>query len=470
MTRKRPAAPSPGVFAGLSFCVSGSFSVSQAALKRSIVQHGGATTSSVTAATDYLVCDSAGGTKFAEAQRKGAPVVSEQWLQQSIDTSTLSDDTALFLSQPDTAASKPNETGRGGRAAANRKRSGEDEEGEEGGEEGEEREGQNDAEEEKVAEESQAAVVDKADNKRRAGKGKRKTRAEDEEKEESEAEEEKEEEEEEEEEEDVAAPAAKRLKTVLVKGRAPVDDCCPVAAQCHVLDDASGVYDAALNQTSIGANANKFYLIQALQADSGSPYYCWTRWGRVGDRGQSSLQQCASADAAKAQFAAKFRDKTKNAWSDRDNFQAAAGKYTLLERDYSAAEADGAGDEVGEGLDEAKRAQADATEKKQKQSKLDARVQELVSLICDVSQRTTSHVNTEPIRVALHPASAADNPRGETVCAAVCVCGVRCGRHDESTACGDRSATQAGTQPHSVNCLAPPALLASLFTLRQHRS
>lgn len=38
-------------------------------------------------------------------------------------------------------------------------------------------------------------------------------------------------------------------------------------------------YDCMLNQTNIGNNNNKFYVIQVLL--SGGQYYCWTRWGRV---------------------------------------------------------------------------------------------------------------------------------------------------------------------------------------------
>lgn len=38
-------------------------------------------------------------------------------------------------------------------------------------------------------------------------------------------------------------------------------------------------YDAMLNQTNIGANNNKFYVIQALT--QGGRFYAWTRWGRV---------------------------------------------------------------------------------------------------------------------------------------------------------------------------------------------
>ena len=38
-------------------------------------------------------------------------------------------------------------------------------------------------------------------------------------------------------------------------------------------------YDCMLNQTNIGQNNNKFYVIQLLQ--TGGNYYVWNRWGRV---------------------------------------------------------------------------------------------------------------------------------------------------------------------------------------------
>lgn len=44
---------------------------------------------------------------------------------------------------------------------------------------------------------------------------------------------------------------------------------------CQVYED----YDCMLNQTNIGHNNNKFYIIQIIQADDG--YYSWNRWGRV---------------------------------------------------------------------------------------------------------------------------------------------------------------------------------------------
>ncbi|KAM5315465.1 protein mono-ADP-ribosyltransferase PARP3-like isoform 1-T2 [Glossophaga mutica] len=90
-----------------------------------------------------------------------------------------------------------------------------------------------------------------------------------------------------------------------------------------------GDYDCTLNQTDIRSNNNKFYIIQLLEA--GDRFACWTRWGRVGEVGQSKLSLFESLDAAKKDFEKKFRDKTKNSWAKRDHFVAHPGKYTLIE-------------------------------------------------------------------------------------------------------------------------------------------
>lgn len=116
-----------------------------------------------------------------------------------------------------------------------------------------------------------------------------------------------------------AAPAEKRTVRV--------DAACPLArspgAQVH--ED----YDCTLNQTNIGNNNNKFYLIQLLE--DGGRFACWNRWGRVGEVGQSKLSYFASLDEAKKDFEKKFRDKTKNHWAERERFVAQPGKYTLIE-------------------------------------------------------------------------------------------------------------------------------------------
>ncbi|XP_060775518.1 protein mono-ADP-ribosyltransferase PARP3 isoform X2 [Neoarius graeffei] len=109
-----------------------------------------------------------------------------------------------------------------------------------------------------------------------------------------------------------------------VKASRKPDCSCPLS-DAEVHED----YDCMLNQTNIGNNNNKFYVIQVLL--SGRKYYCWTRWGRVGEMGQNNLAGPSNVDAAIKNFEKKFKDKTKNNWSDRDNFVSHAGKYTLIE-------------------------------------------------------------------------------------------------------------------------------------------
>lgn len=110
------------------------------------------------------------------------------------------------------------------------------------------------------------------------------------------------------------------------KGKSKIDEHCTAAGE--VYED----YDCMLNQTNIGHNNNKFYVIQVIAA--GKLYYCWTRWGRVGEIGQSKLSNAFdNFDKAVKDFEKKFKDKTKNNWSDRDNFVSHPGKYTLIEVD-----------------------------------------------------------------------------------------------------------------------------------------
>ncbi|XP_066207360.1 protein mono-ADP-ribosyltransferase PARP3 isoform X1 [Saccopteryx leptura] len=116
-----------------------------------------------------------------------------------------------------------------------------------------------------------------------------------------------------------AAPAEKRIIRV--------DPSCPLSRSPGA--QVYGDYDCTLNQTNIGNNNNKFYIIQLLQ--DGDSFLCWNRWGRVGEVGQSKLTPFVSLEDAKKDFEKKFRDKTKNSWAERDSFVAHPGKYTLIE-------------------------------------------------------------------------------------------------------------------------------------------
>lgn len=161
------------------------------------------------------------------------------------------------------------------------------------------------------------------------------------------------------------------------KAQIPVDSVCPLqGAKVH--ED----YDCMLNQTNIGANNNKFYVIQLLE--KGGKYYAWTRWGRVGEEGQNALLGPSDLSKALKAFQAKFKDKTKNVWEERADFKPAAGRYALIEVDRSA-DADKA-DEIEEklkGIDaDAAKIQA-KTAKKFAPCKLPVETQKFMDLIFD---------------------------------------------------------------------------------------
>uniref|UniRef100_A0A4W6BPI2 Poly [ADP-ribose] polymerase n=1 Tax=Lates calcarifer TaxID=8187 RepID=A0A4W6BPI2_LATCA len=161
----------------------------------------------------------------------------------------------------------------------------------------------------------------------------------------------------------------KVVKTVVMKGKAPVDtECKAKLGKAHVYNEGNDVYDVMLNQTNLQFNNNKYYLIQLLEDDSSKAYSVWMRWGRVGKVGQNSLTACGG-DLLKAKniFKKKFLDKTKNEWEQRTSFEKVAGKYDMVLMDYSSNE----------------KTTEDAVPKK-KTSMLDVKIQSLLELICDL--------------------------------------------------------------------------------------
>ena len=83
---------------------------------------------------------------------------------------------------------------------------------------------------------------------------------------------------------------------------AGADPACPRAHSTKVAGDA----DVMLNQSNISANNNKFYRMQLLQ-EGPSDHWLWTRWGRVGDKGQNQLQGPFDADTGLKEFNKKFK-------------------------------------------------------------------------------------------------------------------------------------------------------------------
>ncbi|XP_052061319.1 poly [ADP-ribose] polymerase 2-like [Mytilus californianus] len=165
------------------------------------------------------------------------------------------------------------------------------------------------------------------------------------------------------------------VKTVVIKGKAPVDsECTQMLGKAHVFYEGKDIWDCMLNQTNVGNNNNKYFMIQLLEEDSKKSYHVWFRWGRVGYKGQNNLVPCGSnIDLAKKTFCKKFTDKTKNDWANRSKFVHSPGKYDMLAMDYGE---DSKGEDVVD--------TAVTKDIKYPDSKLDKSLQNLIDLICDV--------------------------------------------------------------------------------------
>jgi poly [ADP-ribose] polymerase len=128
-------------------------------------------------------------------------------------------------------------------------------------------------------------------------------------------------------------------------------------------------------------------LIQLIEKGSLSQkqYYVWLRWGRVGKAGQCNLESYGSdLIRAKDFFLKKFYDKTNNEFHEKDLFEKCPGKYDLVHKDYNA--------EIENNTQsEAKSVNSKNGEIKEEKieipsSKLDKKVQDLVELICNVTE------------------------------------------------------------------------------------
>lgn len=169
-----------------------------------------------------------------------------------------------------------------------------------------------------------------------------------------------------------------KLVTATKKGAAVLDQYLSddIKARYHVLQQGDEIYDATLNQTNVGDNNNKFYIIQVLENDSGGNFLVYTRWGRVGAKGGTKINgPYTSAYDATSEFESKFYDKTKNCWSNRKDFVCQPKQYTWLEMDY---------DENGK--ESSVQGQSNPVPKSQpRETKLEAPIAKFISLICDIN-------------------------------------------------------------------------------------
>ncbi|KAI8983179.1 PARP-domain-containing protein [Trametes punicea] len=131
------------------------------------------------------------------------------------------------------------------------------------------------------------------------------------------------------------ADLPQKMVTVLKRGAAPVDPLSGLVNSMEVLVTPEGVWDAMLNQTNVGKNANKFYVLQLLHP-IGNNFGCilFTRWGRVGENGQWQKKGPWQPPVAILEFKKQFKAKTGVNWEDRVGMVPKKGKYVWLERSY----------------------------------------------------------------------------------------------------------------------------------------
>ncbi|XP_028956270.2 poly [ADP-ribose] polymerase 2 isoform X3 [Malus domestica] len=167
-----------------------------------------------------------------------------------------------------------------------------------------------------------------------------------------------------------------KIITATKKGAAVLDQWLPddIKAHYHVLQLGDDIYDATLNQTNVGHNNNKFYLIQVLESDVGGSFMIYYRWGRVGVKGQNKLAPHASRESAINEFKQKFYDKTRNDWSNRKMFQPIPSCYMWIEMDYNEKEEQSAVEEKN----------GSALGRQPLETQLEPCIAKFISLICNI--------------------------------------------------------------------------------------
>lgn len=152
-----------------------------------------------------------------------------------------------------------------------------------------------------------------------------------------------------------------------------IDEHCPVKG---VLVEKDGkIYSCSLNQTDIKSNKNKFYIIQLIK--STQEYNLHVRYGRISDVGVTTLKKFSDEASGIRAFETQFKSKTGNHWT-ADTFEKKAGKYFLSEVSYDDAIKDIKDIEV-----------------KTPPSKLDAKVQELLSMLSDTNMMNDALVSLD---------------------------------------------------------------------------
>jgi len=112
------------------------------------------------------------------------------------------------------------------------------------------------------------------------------------------------------------------------------DEGCNDTDKCQVLkDDTLGYYDLYMTKVDIDKGpwgGYVYYKMQLLHNKIRDTFELFTRYGRIGDDGQSQQTPYPSKEAAITEFNKIFKSKTGNEWQDKENFNRVPGKYRLL--------------------------------------------------------------------------------------------------------------------------------------------
>lgn len=101
-----------------------------------------------------------------------------------------------------------------------------------------------------------------------------------------------------------------------------------------VLRHTGSFYDAMLTRARVHNNHSEFIALQALEFEK--QFYLWTRAGRVGCAGKTTLTgPFPSAEKVTLEFCTLFASNTNCEWEERHALRYQEGSYTWIELDYS---------------------------------------------------------------------------------------------------------------------------------------
>lgn len=147
-----------------------------------------------------------------------------------------------------------------------------------------------------------------------------------------------------------------------------IDQSCPdlIRSDIEIYLDNDEFYCFTLNQTDIANNCNKFLIVQLLVRADKLSFFLVSRSGRVGYKGTDNIDCYLNLNQAITDFKVMFREKTGFSWEDRATASKVSGKYDYIEMKYEKKE------ELTKIIDD-----------KPLHLKLDAKVQQLITMIFD---------------------------------------------------------------------------------------